>query len=176
MEKLHDLKERLEQQRPVPWEKLPDFGLYMDQVISYMPRQLIHFDEGELLTSAMVNNYIKDGLLPRAHGKRYSQVHVGYLTAVACLKKVLTVRETGVLLEAGRELQPDPETLYTCFCSALDRALQNTADHLNEETRQEDLARIALDLALESYASQLACTRILEILAPEENSHRKNRK
>ena len=41
-----------------------DIALYMDQLISYMPRQLIHFDENEALTSAMVNNYIKDGLVP----------------------------------------------------------------------------------------------------------------
>lgn len=47
---------------------LPDIGLYMDQLISYMPRQLIHYGEGEALTSAMVNNYIKDGALPRPTG------------------------------------------------------------------------------------------------------------
>ena len=71
MDELLDLKQRLEQERPTPWAELPDLALYMDQIISYMPRQLIHFDEGEVLTSAMVNNYIKDGLVPRADGKRY---------------------------------------------------------------------------------------------------------
>ncbi len=30
----------------------------------------------------------------------------------------------------------------------------------------EDLPRLALDLALRSYASQLACARILDILQP----------
>lgn len=60
MEELHELKSRMEQERPARWEELPDLALYMDQIISYMPRQLIHFDQGETLTSAMVNNYIKD--------------------------------------------------------------------------------------------------------------------
>ena len=62
MDELQELKHRMEQERPTPWEDLPDIALYMDQLISYMPRQLIHFDEGSTLTSAMVNNYIKDGL------------------------------------------------------------------------------------------------------------------
>ena len=62
------------------WEILPDIGLYMDQLISYMPRQLIHYGEGEALTSAMVNNYIKDGALPRADGKRYSRTHLAPLS------------------------------------------------------------------------------------------------
>ena len=76
MEELLDLKQRLEGQRPASWQELPDIALYMDQIISYMPRQLIHFDEGEALTSAMVNNYIKDGAMPRAEGKRYSRTHL----------------------------------------------------------------------------------------------------
>ena len=89
MEELRELKSRMEQERPARWEELPDLALYMDQIVSYMPRQLIHFDQGETLTSAMVNNYIKDGLVPRADGKRYGPVHLGYLTAVCALKKVL---------------------------------------------------------------------------------------
>ena len=165
MEELRDLKERMERERPTPWAELPDLALYMDQIIAYMPRQLIRFGEGESLTSAMVNNYIKDGLVPRADGKRYGPVHLGYLTAVCALKKVLSVRDTGVLINAGRQAKgQDPEALYSYFCSALDRALTDTAQSLDAGAQREELPRIALDLALRSYASQLACARILDIL------------
>ena len=70
MDEIAELKQRMAQERPVEWEAFPDLGLYMDQIISYMPRQLIHYNEEEALTSAMVNNYIKDGMLPgpRASG------------------------------------------------------------------------------------------------------------
>ena len=53
------LRERLRTQRPVPWDQLPDFSLYMDQVLSYMDRQVIRFDEDYGLTAAMVNNYTR---------------------------------------------------------------------------------------------------------------------
>ena len=46
MEELLDLKDRMERERPTPWEELPDLALYMDQIIAYMPRQLIRFGEG----------------------------------------------------------------------------------------------------------------------------------
>ena len=36
MNDLTDLLSRLRDQRPVEWEQLPDFSLYMDQVLSYM--------------------------------------------------------------------------------------------------------------------------------------------
>jgi hypothetical protein len=174
MEELYELKNRMEQERPTPWAELPDIALYMDQLISYMPRQLIRFDEGEGLTSAMVNNYIKDGLVPRAEGKRYGPVHLGYLTAVCALKKVLSVRDIGVLLNAGQEQVSDPERLYGYFCRALDQALNDTAAAIDENAQREDLARMALDLALRSYADQLACARVLDILQPPE--HGKDKK
>ena len=86
MQELNELKRRLEEERPAAWSELPDIALYMDQIISYMSRQLIRFDQEEKLTPAMVNNYIKDGLVPRAEGKRYGPIHLGYLTAVVALK------------------------------------------------------------------------------------------
>lgn len=176
MEELMDLKERMERERPAQWHELPDIALYMDQIISYMPRQLIHFDEGEALTSAMVNNYIKEGLVPRADGKRYGPIHLGYLTAVCALKKVLSVRDTGILLAAGQARNKTPEELYTYFCAALDRALADTADAIDENATQEDLPRLALDLALRSYANQLACARILDILQPPQPEGQKKGK
>ena len=176
MEELLDLKARLEQERPTPWEELPDLALYMDQIISYMPRQLIRFDGGEALTSAMVNNYIKEGLVPRAEGKRYGPVHLGYLTAVCALKKVLSVRDVGILLSAGQATGKNAEELYAYFCDALDRALSGTAQAIDPETPPERLAGLALDLALRSYADQLACARILDILRPRGETGKKGRK
>ena len=148
----------------------------MDQIIAYMPRQLIRFDDREALTSAMVNNYIKDGLVPRAAGKRYGPIHLGYLTAVCALKKVLSVRDIGILLRAAEERNKTPEELYQYFCGALDQALSDTAAAIDADAGREDLARMALDLALRSYADQLACARILDILQPSGEEHPKKAK
>ena len=176
MEELHELKSRMEQERPARWEELPDLALYMDQIVSYMPRQLIRFDDSEALTSAMVNNYIKDGLVPRAAGKRYGPIHLGYLTAVCALKKVLSVRDIGILLRAGEERNKQPEELYRYFCGALDQALSDTAAAIDGVAGREDLAKMALNLALRSYADQLACARILDILQPAQEEHPKKGK
>lgn len=166
MEELKQLKRRLEEERPVPWEELPDIALYMDQVISYMPRQKIRFDESEQITSAMVNNYIKDGVVPRADGKRYGREHLGFLTAVCTMKKVLSVSQIKTLFDAIPE-GSEPQVLYGYFTQALDRALKETAESL-ELKKDETLARMALGLALRSYADQLACQQILACLRPEE--------
>ena len=173
MDELIELRARMEQERPTPWEDLPDIALYMDQLISYMPRQLIRFDGGPVLTSAMVNNYIKDGLVPRAEGKRYGPTHLGYLTAVVALKQVLSVRDIGALMGAGRALEKSPPEQYAYFRDALDHALTDTAQAIDPEAGQSDLAKMALDFAVRSYANQLACQRILSILQPQEEKKRR---
>ena len=93
MHDLNELRQRLQTQRPVPWDQLPDFALYMDQVLSYMDRQVIRFDEDDGLTAAMVNNYTKSGLVPRAEGKKYNRDHLAYLTAICVLKHVMSTRD-----------------------------------------------------------------------------------
>ena len=180
MEELQELKVRMGGQRPVDWESFPDIGLYMDQVISYLPRQLIHYGEGDVLTSAMVNNYVKDGLLPRAEGKRYSRRHLAYLTAICVLKQVLSVKETSRLIAAGVERKSSEEEVYAYFCRQLDAALTETADSLPEEGVADDLPRLALNLALRSYADRLACQRVLDIMAqrdpqPEKGGKKRDR-
>ena len=104
MEEITELKERLEGERPVEWEGFPDIGLYMDQLINYMPRQLIHYGEGEALTSAMVNNYIKDGAMPRAGeedlpGLAMALALRSYADKLACQR----------ILELLRAKTPQPE-------------------------------------------------------------------
>lgn len=175
MEALADLKKRLEEERPMPWDSFPDIGLYMDQVISYVGRQLISFEEGDGLTPAMVNNYIKDGLLPRADGKKYTKTHLAHLTAICALKQVLSVKETRTLLSAGGPDQ-DPEELYAAFFQELSLAQDCTAEVLDPDLPKEGLARLALRLALRSYADKLACERVLSLLVPPEQKPEKKKK
>lgn len=175
MKELEELKKRLEEERPMPWDGFPDIGLYMDQVISYVSRQLISYDGGESLTPAMVNNYIKDCLLPRADGKKYAKTHLGYLTAICALKQVLSVKETRTLLSANRKGK-SAEDLYATFYEELSLALDCTAEVLDPELPEEALSRLALRLALRSYADKLACERLLSLIEPPDPKSEKRRK
>ena len=164
MEELAQLKQQLTEQRPDSWDDLPDIPLYMDQVVGYLARQMVNTGEGDALTSAMINNYIKDGLVERANGKKYGQEHLAYLTAIGALKQVMSVREMKVLTTVGREMRA-PEKQYEYFCKYLDQAMSDAAHRLDENTADHDLPKLVLELALRSYASGLACHRALTILA-----------
>ena len=164
MEELAELKQQLNQQRPDGWDDLPDIPLYMDQVVSYLARQMPSFGNVDALTPAMINNYIKDGLLERANGKKYGQTHLAYLTAICALKQVMSVREMKVITTVGRELRSE-DRQYEYFCTYLDQAMRDAADHIDENTSDHDLPKLVLDLALHSYANMLACRQALAVLA-----------
>jgi len=162
-EELRQLKEKLRSERPVSWKEFPDIGLYKDQIVSYMQRQLINFDESEKITSAMINNYIKDKLLPRADGKKYSREHLAGLTEICILKQVLTVRDTGLLLQ--QELEGcGHEEFYEKFRDILDAALSRTAEKIDSQWESGELSDIALRLAVKSYCEKLAAERLIEIM------------
>lgn len=167
MEQLKHFKEQLQNVRPEGWEQIPDIDLYMDQVISYMGRQHIGLAPtgDETLTAAMINNYAKNGLLPRAKGKRYGREHLAYLTAICLLKQVLSVSETGTLLKKEMEHR-DIHEFYDDYLQILDSTFTETADRISEEESEEVLAELALTMAVESYAKMLACKKILTAISP----------
>ena len=80
------------------WEALPDFGLYMDQVIVLMERALVGVLPPGELTKSMVNNYVKVGLIPRPAGKKYEREHLAMLLMICILKQALSMEEIAALL------------------------------------------------------------------------------
>lgn len=163
MVELKQLKDKLAAERPVSWAEFPDIGLYMDQVVSYMHRQLINFEGDSQITSAMVNNYIKDKLLPRADGKKYSREHLAGLTEICLLKQVLSVRDTGLLLHQELD-EGDPEKFYSKFKQILDKLLTGTAEQIDPDWEVEALSDMALRLVVSSYCNKLAGERLLDII------------
>ena len=170
MEDLTELRQRLRTQRPVAWEQLPDFALYMDQVLSYMDRQVIRFDEDDGLTSAMVNNYTKSGLVPRAAGKKYNREHLAYLTAICVLKRVMSTRGMDLLIKQDLQGERSVADGYAAFCESLDKALNITADEMELYLDESTLADAAIHFALLSYAAGVASNRYVSLLRQQQEA------
>ena len=164
------LLERLRTERPVAWDQLPDFALYMDQVLSYMDRQVLSFAEEDALTAAMVNNYTKGGLVPRAEGKKYTRDHLAYLTVICILKRVMSAKDMDLLireeLENGRTVREG----YTDFCASLAQAMDLTANRIEERPDNDTLADAAIHFALLSYATGLASSRYVAMLREQKEA------
>lgn len=151
---------------PPAWEELPSIPLYMDQVILYLGESLELFQgEGEpsLLTSSMINNYVKNGLIPHPQKKKYAKEHLAGLMAVCMLKQVLPIQDIKTLFSGGM----DPHT-YALFRQAHTEALAETCRSLEETCASgADLKQAALLLAAEANAKRAAAQRILSLLGED---------
>lgn len=107
---------RLAAYTPVKWEYIPDLGLYMDQVITFVERQCkaLYLDNERILTPAMVNNYVKMGLVSRPDGKKYAQEHLAQLLMICVLKQASSAEGMKLLLTPPEG--EDIKTHYEHFC------------------------------------------------------------
>lgn len=158
MEQIKDLIDRMIAQTDLTYDRLPDIDLYMDQVIEYLSRQSVSSRENDKISSAMINNYIKDGLLPRATDKKYSRDHLAYLLMIARLKQMLSVKDTGLLLKAETEGRD-----VAAYFNGFQALVADTARSVEESLPADDdgLSAVALRLAVSGYVSRIVCELIL---------------
>ena len=68
---------------------IPNIDLYMDQVTTFMDKQMAsskRYEEDKVLTKTMINNYAKNNLLPSPEKKKYTKEHLLVLTFIYCLE------------------------------------------------------------------------------------------
>ncbi len=143
------------------WQSLPDLELYMDQVLTLLARELESFssEDDKPLTSNMINNYVKDGVLPRPEKKKYNREHFARLIMLCQLKNVLTIPEVDTLLQS---LQTDGSA-KACFDRFMElrndafSSLQEEALPLPEDadsaTRMDTALRLAIRANLYRWAA-----------------------
>lgn len=142
----------LREKRPQKWDLLPDIELYMDQLLSYVNRQVPEIMRDQELTKSMVNNYIKQRIIPRPNGKRYTKQHIAELSYLLMLKEVLPIQQCKELFEQlkiGDQVEPN----YTKFLNLLDEILLGGADDLTKISGQDTVFE-ALRFALLSYVTR----------------------
>ena len=169
MEEISAFRRQLETHRPADWETLPDFPLYMDQVLSYMERQTIRLDESDALTASMVNNYTKNALVPRAEGKKYNRDHLAYLTFVCILKQVMSVRDMDLLIRTELSDDRSVENGYRAFLESLDGALSSAVQEMGAYEGTDNLADAAVHFGLLSYAAGLVSRQYVAQLRARRN-------
>jgi len=120
------------------WDKLPDIDLYMDQVLVILDKHLSIFKSSEdekIITSAMINNYVKQKITKPPVNKKYTRYHVAFLYVVCVLKNFVSLSDICIgvasLLEGRRSAEA-----FDMFCEELDTALAVTFGD-GEDNRQK---------------------------------------
>ena len=136
---------------PAEWEQIPDLGLYMDQVITFIGRVYAPVygpDIKSYLSPAMINNYVKGRLIPKPVGKKYSREQIALLVMIVALKQAATMEDIRALLPPGGDVR----ALYDTFCQRFRRVVEAL------DTAPE----AALDNAIQAAAYRAGCVAGLQ--------------
>lgn len=126
------------------WEQLPDMGLYMDQVITFLNDRLscLYFNDEKFVTNSMINNYVKAGLVRRPEKKHYTRTHLAYFIVVTILKRCYSMSKIDSMIQIQTHM--DNSSIH----SAYDVFIQRFEDSLNavfEEDGEEPPFEITRD-------------------------------
>ena len=135
------------------WEDFPDIELYMDQVISVLDRSLTpYFEEEKCITPTMINNYVKQKLLPPPQNKRYGRAQLARLFMIGILKSFMQLSDLCALLDHLAKTEGE-QALYNRFSTALDLAVEGAFSSAAPPEYPEDPGERALHAALVSVAA-----------------------
>lgn len=152
------------------FNELPKVDLYKDQVITYIENSLevINLSPQEkLLTSTMVNNYVKQKVVQPPKDKKYSDKHIAYFIVVCILKQVFSLTEVCKLIKIQIS-NYDIEQAYDYFCVELEKAI-NAVFTTRDFTEPSSATKVTKDTevlrsAVLSFAHKIYIQQYLEEL------------
>lgn len=105
--------------------EMPRIELYLDQLLTLVTRELEFMQvPGETpVTGSMVNNYVKQGVIPAPTKKRYTRRHLASLIFVCAFKRVFSIAQAKQLMGRVYASGADLGWLYDEACDLFERSL-----------------------------------------------------
>lgn len=152
------------------YEELPDIDLYMDQLITFLEKQLYVFQTSSLdkqITPSMINNYVKGEVLKAPIAKKYNREHLALIEEICTLKQVLSIAEVKQIEDERYNGSEENIDVFTHFNNlnneALEQAINETREKLNkiDNNNKDELIDLSMNLALIANAYITISKRIL---------------
>ena len=166
MDELQAWLDKMENYRLPRFEDLPELDLYRDQLLTLVDKYIgpIWLEDGPVVTTSMVNNYVKNGLLPHPEKKRYTREHLAYLIAITFLKQVVSISDIKEGLEIKTNLNGGIAKAFDFFCEKQELALR-MLNHREEgqilSEKNQSSAYLMVEMVTMAFATKLITKKIL---------------
>lgn len=151
------------------YEDLPNFDLYVDQLIQIAEKELMPFSiisNNQKITPSMVNNYVKNQVMEKPIKKKYNKNQLATLIVISALKSVFSIDEIDRAIQSIL-INNDFESSYNKFCTYLEISLREI--FLNENNNIEVDKKDPIYIIVNSISSKLYIQVQLESLRGEDN-------
>ena len=111
------------------YDELPTLELYMDQVVAVIDdclRIYLRDSKAQRLTPAMINNYVKTGIVHPPVKKHYTKSHLAYFLVLTILKRCYSMQQITSLLHIYTNMKDSTiEQAYDLFISRFEDSLND---------------------------------------------------
>lgn len=143
------------------WDDLPEIDLYMDQVISVTDKLLssLSVEDTPILTPSMINNYVKNRIIPPPVKKKYSREHLAKLIIICIMKPIMEISAIADIMTRNEALYGTAQMLDK-FSSMFEKNIASRArssELAMESTKktEEMLCAIAIENAVKAGAEKV---------------------
>lgn len=152
------------------YNEIPNVGLYLEQATKYVCEYLAPLGEFTL-TSSMISNYVKKGLIANPVKKQYSREQIAYLFFIAVAKSVLSLDALTGFIKLQQQTYTLPKA-YDYFAEQFESLLrftfeiQDTIEISGEDNTDE---KRLLFTCIVAAVQKVYLEKCLEAIAKEEN-------
>lgn len=157
--------------RGVASSQVPNIDVYMDQLLTFFESSygFLRRDPKEsVLTKAMINNYVKAGIMDKPVKKKYNKDQIKKLMIIYHLKQVLAIQDIQKFLRYIGNTDLSTADLYEQFLATENSAYEDLVAHyagiLTQESAKEDLLNTIMTLATEACAKKRLAEKLLDKL------------
>lgn len=159
------------------WNELPNIDLYMDQVSTYLDRELNPLkitEDDKILTPSMINNYVKGDLIPSPEHKKYNKEHLSRLFIISSLKQILSISDIKEVLNSQTDINVD---LYELFNNEHKKALESETskiksflDNVSDDELQTKLNLYIIRLAMYAEVQKVLAEKLLNVIIQKKQA------
>ena len=177
-QEIMEMAEKIAQASLVQIDDIPKIDLYMEQVLSFLEQEMgdsLRQKDETVFTKTMVNNYTKEGILPRPQKKKYNKSHIIMLTYIFILKQILSIQDIKAffaLMDDKEQLEPlyriflesvhDYQEEYSAFVShQLERIGEKFKENGLHDEKMKKMAFISL-MSLAAMSNKMICSMLLD--------------
>lgn len=141
-----DLASQMEKLHISRISEMPRVELYLDQVVSIVTMELapLYDSHEKVVTGSMINNYVKQHIVPAPERKRYTSLHLASILFVCVAKRVLSIAQVAELLRMVMESDADYELAFDTMVELLEQSLRERFPRRDAMPAKQKVVRVSL--------------------------------
>ena len=150
------------------YNEIPNVGLYLEQTSKYIADCLENVQEAAI-TSSMISNYVKKGLISNPVKKLYNRDQIAHLMFIMLAKSVVSLDNLNLFIRLQERTYPT-EKAYNYLCDEFENLLQyvfglkDTMESVGNDSTDE---KIMLRNTIITIAHKIYLDKYFEALATE---------